>query len=247
METEQTIPPFVFVDGRKYVLAETEELPEPEMLAKLTPPPRNVSPAVRWRLYLRHEMEILTLAVLFGAYSGVGIFYLFIFGGNLATLNACLTMMVAPTLPIAYVFASRVYLGRHETLNMLQLLQDGLAGKGRFVGLCSTGKRIDNAPEMQLKYQFTTQEGNTYNASFCMANAKKIMELSTESLKLIFYAPAKPSRNVLFDTLPKGIEFDDENETFCTKSSFLITQILWVCFGVAVFPIIFFAVVVFLC
>jgi hypothetical protein len=66
MATESTIPPFVFAYGRKYVLAETEELPEPEMFAKLTPPPRNVSAAVRWRMYLRQEMELLTLAVFIG-------------------------------------------------------------------------------------------------------------------------------------------------------------------------------------
>jgi hypothetical protein len=158
-----------------------------------------------------------------------------------------MTAVAIPLLPVAYIFASRIYSGRHETLNALQLLQNGLAGKGRFVGLCSTGKKIDNAAEMQLQYQFTIQEGNTYNASFCMANVKKIMELSDESLKIIFYDPVQPKRNVLFDTLPKGIEFDDLDGIFRTHPLFLITQLLWLCFGIAVFPIIFLGVIAFLC
>jgi len=243
METEPSIPSFVFVDGRKYVLAETEELPEPEMLAKLTPPPRNVSASVRWRLYLRHESELLALALLLGLYSSVGMLLIL---GEDDFVKGLIIAMAAPTLPYVYVFTTRIYSEIRETLNMLQLLQDGLAGTGRFAGMCSTKKKVDNKPEMQLKYQFTTQEGNTYNASFCMVNVKKIMELSTESLKLIFYDPVKPSRNVLFDTLPKGIEFDDLDGIFRTHSSFLITQILWLCFCVAVFPV-FFAVIVFGC
>jgi hypothetical protein len=245
MKTESTILPFVFVDGRKYVLAETEALPEPEIFGKLTPPPRKVSSQVHWRLYFRHEMELLCIAVFIGLCSSVGM--LFAFGGDAGVFATMMTVMCLPALPIIVQSASRIYLGRYETANILQLLQDGFAGKGRFTGLCATGKKIDNAAEMQLKYQFTTQEGNTYNAAFCMANVKKIMALSDESLKLIFYDPAQPRRNMLFDTLPKGIEFDDESAAFRTKSSFLITQILWLCFGAAIFPVIFLVVIVFLC
>jgi hypothetical protein len=245
METESTIPPFVFVDGRKYVLAETEELPEPEMFAKLTPPPRNVSSTVRWRLYLRHEMELFTLAVFVGG--AVSTVMTLILAADAPHVCGLVGTMFCSLLPFAYFAASRVYSGRHETRNALQLLQDGLAGKGRFAGICATEKVVDKVAEMKLTYQFTTQNGNTYNASFCMANVKKIMSLSTEKPKLIFYDPVKPSRNVLFDTLPKGIEFDEIDEVFRTKQSFLVVQILWLCFGVAVFPLIFGSVYAFLC
>jgi hypothetical protein len=246
METESTIPPFVFVDGRKYVLADIEELPVPEMFEKLTPPPRNISASVRWRLYLRHEIELLTLAVFTGLGGCMIAMWMF---AEIGVAVMCHIMMVValPLLPIACLFASRIYVGRHETFNALRLLQDGLVSTGRFVGICATEKKVDNAVLMLLTYQFTLQDGNTYNASFYMANVKKIMALSTESLKLIFYDPAQPNQNMLFDTLPKGIEFDEIDGIFRTKSSFLITQILWLCFGVAVFPIIFSLIIVFLC
>ena len=244
METESAIPPFVFVDGRKYILAEDEELPERELLTKLTCPPRNISALVRWRLYLRQETDLYLLALYAGVLGSACTLRMF---GVEAVLNGLMLTFTIVMLPYAYIAASRIYSGRHETMNVLRLLQIGLASCGRLVDLISTGKKVDNAVEIQLKYQFTTHEGSTFNTSFCTANINTIMKLSSETQKIIFYDPAQPRRNILFDALPEGIEFDDLDGIFRTNLSFLMTQLLWLCFMIAILPMICLFVFIFLC
>ena len=244
MDTESTILPFVFVDGRKYVLDETEELPEPEILGKLTPPPRNVSPSVRWRLFLCREMELLGIAVSMGILFTTGA--CFLFGGVFGDFSTLILVIVLPILPYTLAGIGRVYSGMRASSNHIQLLQDGLISKGRFYGMGSTGKKVDNVLEMQLKYQFTTQDGNTYNARF-VADMRQVIKLSGESIKLIFYDPTQPNKHLLFDTLPKGVDFDGENGTFFTRLSYLILQMLWLCIAFSAIPVITLAVALFLC
>jgi len=74
-----------------------------------------------------------------------------------------------------------------------------------------------------------------------------LIKLSDESLKLIFYDPAEPSRTLLFDTLPKGIVFDDLNATFCTSPLLIVWQVFYLCLAFAAIPMITLAVIIFLC
>ena len=245
MEPPPAISPFVFVDGRKYILAETEERPEPEIFGKLTPPPRTVSPLVRWRVLLRSEMELLLIVLCMGTVCTVGILYLL--GGDFAAFAGFLIVPLVPLLPIAFMKATKVILTMRQTTGIIWLLQNGLAGKGRFFGMGATGKTVDNFAEVQLQYQFTTEDGNTRNAFFVTAEIKKAMALADESFKLIFYDPAQPNRNLLFDSLPKGIVFDEFDGIFRTSPMLLYVQILWLCFVFAVVPAIIFVVATFLC
>jgi hypothetical protein len=246
-----TIPPFVFVDGRKYVLAEDEERPQPEIFEKLTPPPRNVTAWVKWRLRLRRKTELLFIAFFVGSCCSGGI--LLALGNKFAI--TFMAAMCIPILPIAFIMIQRCLSDLRKSASDLRLLQIGFVGKGRFFGMCSSKKTVHNFPEMQFKYQFTMEDGNSYNTSFSMTDlmtdmmqyTEKMRGLSDESLKLIFYDPVKPSLNLLFDSLPKGIRFDDSEEKFCTAPSLLIVQILWLCATFAAVPLIVLTVYAFLC
>ena len=245
METETAVPPFVFVEGRKYILAETEELPEPEIFAQLTPPPRHISSQVRWRLLLCCESELLMIAMVIGGYCGCGLGMLFIDGfALLASMVAVFFLSMSPLVIFALF---RIHSAVRKRPNIIHLLQNGFVGKGRFVGMRSTGKTVDSCMEVELKYQFTAEDGNTRNAFIFVTDMQKLLTLSSESLKLIFYDPIGPSRNLPFDTLPKGIQFDDATGTFYTNTWFLIGQILGLCIAVTAIPAIIFGVYVFLC
>ena len=238
MEPDSPIAPFVFVDGRKYILAETEERPEPEIFAKLTPPPRNASPFVRWRIFFRREGDLLLIVFAMSILCSCGALYVMgaeiVAGFILATLTSLL--------PFVYSATNRVISAMRESTGLIQLLQSGLIGKGRFHGMCATGKKVDNFAEVQLKYQFSVEDGNSYNASFMVANIKQIMELADESLKLIFYEQAQPNRNLLFDSLPKGIWFDEFDAMFRTSPLAIYTQVLGLCIAAWALPAICFAV-----
>ena len=239
-ETESTIPPFVFVDGKKYVLAEAEERPEPDIFSKLTQPPRNVSSVVRWRLFLCREGDLWLLAFFLGALFCSGLSFLL---GDDIPFFGFFTVFFVSVLPFVLISIDRTYSAMRASSNTIQLLQDGLAGKGRFFGMCATGKKVSHAVEMQLQYQFTTHDGDTCNAFFQEIDANKLIKISDESLKLIFYDPMQPNRNVLFNTLPKGIEFDEENGTFYTRPSFLMIQVLWLGIAFSAIPLIVCAVI----
>jgi len=246
MEPTPAIPPFVFVDDRKYVLAETEECPKPEIFEKLTLPPRNVSQWVQWRLLLRRETDLTGVALILG-FNG-GFVTLFAFGDPGFTRFACYMMIVMSPWWVHVFFAiKRIYrVGRNHG-NIIWLLQSGTVGKGHFFGMNSTGRKICNAAEMRLKYQFTTQEGNTYNMCFCTEDIKKVIKLSDESLKLILYDSEEPDQNVLFDSLPKGIWFDDFNGMFRTHPLPFIEQGSWLCAALVGIPAVTVAVAMFLC
>jgi hypothetical protein len=247
------IPPFVFVDGRKYVLAEDEERPVPEIFDKLTSPPRNVTAWVKWRVRLRRKMELQFTAFFAGCCCCAGI--LWALGVNAMIFNAFIGAMCIPMIPIVFIMAQRCLSDMRKSASDLQLLQNGFVGKGRFFGMCSTVKTVHNFPEMQFKYQFAMEDGNSYNTSFSMTDlmtdvmqhAKNMRALSDESLKLIFYDPTKPKRNLLFDALPKGIWFDDSAATFRTAPLLLIIQILWLCVAFAAVPMITLTVYAFSC
>jgi len=254
MDTESTIVPFVFVDGRRYVLAETDELPEPEILGKLTPPPRNVSSSMQWRLILCREGELNIVATFLGAFFCFGT--LFLLGGDLGDFASWMLAIGVPILPYVLICVNRICSGMRESSSIIQFLQDGLVGKGRFYGMAPTGKKhhtsgklSDNAriPEIHMKYQFAMQDGNTHNAFLTVTDMRQFIRLSDDSLKLFFYDPAQPNRNLLFDTLPKGIDFDEETGTFCTRPAVLLTQIVWLCVAFSAIPAITFAVAAFLC
>jgi len=144
MEPDATIPPFVFVEGRKYVLADPAELPEPEIFERLTPPPRNVSPSVRWRLLLRQESYLFVIALCMGICCTLGM--MLVLGNDVGFMMA----IALPMLPLLVTYVPRIYSGIRETSGIIRLLQDGFVGKGRFFGMCSTGKKIDNLAEIQL-------------------------------------------------------------------------------------------------
>jgi len=244
-ETTATIPPFVFVDGRKYILADAEELPEPEIFARLTPPPRNVSQLVQWRLLLCRESDMLMIAIFIGALCGYGLGMLFIDSFEFVGF-----IMAGIIFPMSFFVISALFRIRSTVRNrskIVHLLQNGFVGKGRFVGMRSTGKTVDNFTEVELKYQFTAEDGNTRNAFIFVTEMYQLITLSSESLKLIFYDPAGPSRNLLFDTLPKGIKFDEDTGTFCTSPLLLMGQIVGLCIAMAAIPVIIFGVYMFLC
>ena len=246
METETTTLPFIFVDGKKYVLDEDEERPEPEIFGKLTPPPREVSKAVEWRLFLCREGDLLLLAFFTGVLLCSGT--LFIFGGDFRHFASwILGGVVVPMLPFVLVAAHRISAGMRGSVMVIQFLREGLIGKGRFFGMKATGKVSRNAPEIEWRYQFTSEDGNTRNAYFVVTDIWKSLELTDESLKLILYDAIQPNRNILFDTLPRGIEFNETTGTFYTNPWFLMMQAFWLCFAFSAVPAIILLVAVFLC
>ena len=244
-ETTITISPFIFVDGRKYILADPEELPEPEIFSRITPPPRNISPLVLWRLFLCRESELLLIATFIGMCCGCGLGWLFIDG--FAFVGFIIMGTILPMFLFVLNAVMRILLAARKRLNIIHLLQNGLIGKGCFVGMASTGNREDNLPEIELKYQFTSEDGNTRSAFHCVTDMRKLMELSSASQKLILYDSIGPSRNLLFDTLPKGIDFDEATQTFYTSLSFLVVQIFGLCLAVSIVPAIIFGIYVLLC
>jgi len=244
-KTPTTIVPFTFVDGRKYILAETEELPEPEIFARLTPPPRTVSQLTQWRLFLSRELELLVIATVVGALCGCGLGMWFIEGfAFIGSMIGAFFLIISPSI-VSALF--RIRLAARNSSNIIHLLQNGLVGKGRFYSMASTGKTVNGLMEVELKYQFTAADGKTRYASLCVTEMRKLLELSSESLRLVFYDPVGASRNLLFDTLPKGTKFDSTSATFCTSPWFLIGQIFGLCIAVAAIPAIIFGVYVFLC
>jgi len=244
-ETPKTIPPYVFVDGRKYILADAEELPEPEMFARLTPPPRNVSQLIQWRLFLSRESELLLIATVIGALCGCGLGMLFIEG--FAFIGSMIGVFFLTMLPVIIPAIFRIRSAARKRSNIIHLLQNGLVGKGRFYSMASTGKTVDNLTEVELKYQFTAADGKTRYASLCVTEMRKLLALSSDSQRLVFYDPIGASRNLLFDSLPKGTKFDSATATFCMSPWFLIGQILGLCIAVTAIPAIIFGVYVFLC
>ena len=238
MEPDSPISPFVFVDGRKYILAETEKRREPEIFAKLTPPPRNVSPLVQWRIFLSREGDLMLITLSVSILGSSGVLCVLDGGIFLGFMAATLVSL----LPFAYTATIRVISAMRKSTGTIQLLQNGLPGRGRFCGMCATGKKVDNFAETQLKYQFSMEDGNSYNASFTTANIKQVMELADESLKLVIYDPAQPNRNLLFDALPKGIWFDENDEVFRTSLVPIYLQVLGLCLAAFALPAIFCAV-----
>lgn len=101
--------------------------------------------------------------------------------------------------------------GMAHGLKALFLLQYGEIGKGHIIDMEPTGTVINNNPEMKLHYQFTANDGETYNAFAKTCNTTKLTDDSVEPL---FYDAMEPNRSVLLDSLPNGIRIDELDGSF---------------------------------
>ena len=87
----------------------------------------------------------------------------------------------------------------------IQMLQYGTAVGARYLGMNSTGVRVNDQSVMKVNFEYQVA-GETYTAS---AQALNISRLTDAKHKVVFYDPVLPERSVVLDGLPSGIHLDE--------------------------------------
>ncbi len=90
-----------------------------------------------------------------------------------------------------------------KVILQIQILKVGELAEGKFLHQEATNTRINNQTVYKLFFEFTANDGKTYQA---IAKTHKTYRLMDEEFEKLVYDPVNPSNAVVLDALPKGIK-----------------------------------------
>ncbi len=90
-----------------------------------------------------------------------------------------------------------------KVIKQMQVLKVGELADGKFLHQEATNTKINDRTVYKLFFEFTANDGKTYQA---IAKTHKTYRLLDEEFEKLVYDPVNPSNAVVLDALPKGIK-----------------------------------------
>ena len=99
-----------------------------------------------------------------------------------------------------------VIFGLRKGRKAIRLLRDGKQAEGTLVSKKATSTRVNKQPVYKLTFEFTADDGRTYQA---VAKTHQTEDLEDEAREPLLYDPVDPSYATMLDALPGRPRIDD--------------------------------------
>jgi len=127
-----------------------------------------------------------------------------------------LFILIFPLVGLGFVIVSLV-----RSRKRLRLLRDGITGVGTLVDRKATHTQINNQTVFKYTYEFTSKDGNTYQA----VGRSHLPDIFSEEDEPLLYDPLNPNYAVMMDNIP-GSPRIDEAGNIHTDKPFLSVLVL---------------------
>jgi len=103
-----------------------------------------------------------------------------------------------------------------------RLVREGVMTRAMLKSKEGTASRVNNQRVYKFTFEFTAQDGQTYEG---VARTHKVEELEDESEERVVYDPWRPSRAVMLDALPASIAIDGRGEITAARPAALLARV----------------------
>lgn len=119
-----------------------------------------------------------------------------------------------PTIGVCLVWFGAILPGWKR----IPLLRDGEAALGTFLRQEGTSMSVNNRNVQKLVYVFETPEGERFEASLRTLRPDKFLD--DDRRKIVFYNPAAPKKNMIWEKVADKMKFDEFQQRFTAGFSF---------------------------